>query len=161
MPESDGSAPETIAAPAFGQILAKDAADLVQFVEQTGVIELAVEFATTRFHFRRAVSSSPQISQALESTLTTGNPLSEPELYTVSAPVVGKFYLVGDADSALRPGHQIEVGEQVGIIESMRVPHEVHAGVAGEVVDVLVRDGQPVEYGQPLFVLRTASTKHS
>jgi oxaloacetate decarboxylase alpha subunit len=139
----------------FARLLQEHTAALVRLIEDTSVTEILFEDAGARIHIRRelpAVSEPPATAPAVEEPLL--EPAADPALHTVTAPVVGKFRLATGMENPLQPGHRIEVDDQLGLIESMRVPHEIHAGVAGVVVEVLVQDGQPVEYGQPLFVLR-------
>jgi biotin carboxyl carrier protein len=70
----------------------------------------------------------------------------EPEAL-ISAKLVGVFRA---AKPALAPQSQIALGQIVGYIESMKLMNEVRADMSGTVNDVLIQDGQPVEYGQPL-----------
>jgi acetyl-CoA carboxylase biotin carboxyl carrier protein len=78
----------------------------------------------------------------------------EPELLTVKSTAVGLFR---NAEPALQIGDRVKVGQVVGVVESLKVPNEIGALAHGEVVEILVEDGQGVEYGQPLVVLRPAS----
>ncbi|ONI78128.1 hypothetical protein ALI144C_31235 [Actinosynnema sp. ALI-1.44] len=88
---------------------------------------------------------------------------SKPELDTVTAPLVGTFYRASEpgATPFVAPGDLVEPGQQVAIIEAMKLLNPILAEQHGEVVDVLVADAQPVEYGQPLLRLRPPRTERT
>ena len=145
------SEPERESDSPMGNLLRGEARELLRLLEETSLSELLIEDGETRIHLRRSVAVDG------EGAVAVSAPIEEtpaPGLFTVTAPVVGQFSLSPEDAERLQPGHVIAIGEQLGTIESMRVPHEVHAAVAGELVEVLVKDRDPVEYGQPLFVVR-------
>jgi acetyl-CoA carboxylase biotin carboxyl carrier protein len=76
-------------------------------------------------------------------------------LLTIEAPMVGTFYRAPspDAQAFVRDGDRVKKGQVVCIIEAMKLMNEIESKVAGRVVKVLVENAQPVEYGQPLFLL--------
>ncbi|TCP23740.1 biotin carboxyl carrier protein [Scopulibacillus darangshiensis] len=76
--------------------------------------------------------------------------------HQVLSPMVGTFYSrpEEDADPFVQVGSKIKSNDTVGIIEAMKLFNDVEAGVDGEVTEVLVDDGQVVEFGQPLFVVK-------
>lgn len=75
----------------------------------------------------------------------------------VVSPMVGTFYAASspDADPFVARGDKIHLGQTVCIIEAMKIMNEIHAEVEGEVEEILVADGDPVEYNQPLIQLRS------
>ena len=77
-------------------------------------------------------------------------------LHEVLSPMVGTFYRATspEADPFASEGDRIESGQTVCIIEAMKIMNEISADVQGEVVEILVGDGQPVEYHQVLFKIR-------
>ncbi|MCY4604350.1 MAG: acetyl-CoA carboxylase biotin carboxyl carrier protein [Gemmatimonadetes bacterium] len=77
-------------------------------------------------------------------------------LHEVLSPMVGTFYRAPspEADPFVSEGDRIESGQTVCIIEAMKIMNEIPADVQGEVVEILVGDGQPVEYNQALFKIR-------
>ncbi|MDE2812408.1 MAG: acetyl-CoA carboxylase biotin carboxyl carrier protein [Gemmatimonadota bacterium] len=77
-------------------------------------------------------------------------------LHEVLSPMVGTFYRSPspEADPFVSEGDRIESGQTVCIIEAMKIMNEIPADVQGEVVEILVGDGQPVEYNQTLFKIR-------
>jgi acetyl-CoA carboxylase biotin carboxyl carrier protein len=74
----------------------------------------------------------------------------------VKSPIVGTFYESPSPGSPpfVRPGDEVEAGSVLCIVEAMKLMNEIESDVAGNVVKQLVTNGQPVEYGQPLFAIR-------
>jgi len=81
----------------------------------------------------------------------------EPELHIIKSPIVGTFYSAPSPDSEpfVRMGDQIRTDSVVCIIEAMKLMNEIQAEVNGEVSRIYVENGQPVEYGQALFGIKT------
>ena len=81
---------------------------------------------------------------------------SVPEGELVRAPMVGTFYAAPtpDADAFVSLGQQVSEGETMCIIEAMKMFNQIEAECSGTVVAILVENGQPVEFDQPLFVIR-------
>ncbi len=79
--------------------------------------------------------------------------------HAVKSPIVGTFYgsrhLPG-ASPFVAPGDHVEKGQVIGIIEAMKLMNEIESDVAGEVVKCLVSNGQAIEFGQPLFSVKSA-----
>ena len=73
----------------------------------------------------------------------------------IKSPMVGTFYAAPapDAPPFLQPGSQVEVGQVICIIEAMKLMNEIKAEVRGKVAEVAVHNGDPVEFGQALFIL--------
>ena len=74
----------------------------------------------------------------------------------VKSPIVGTFYESPSPGSPpfVKPGDKVEAGQVLCIIEAMKLMNEIEADLGGEIVKRLVNNGQPVEYGQPLFSIR-------
>lgn len=87
---------------------------------------------------------------------TSPEPVVEEKLHEVKSPIVGTFYESPSPGSApfVKPGDQVEVGQVLCIVEAMKLMNEIECDVAGEVVKRVTSSGEPVEYGQPLFVIR-------
>jgi acetyl-CoA carboxylase biotin carboxyl carrier protein len=85
-------------------------------------------------------------------------PVAEPEekLHEVKSPIVGTFYesSAPGAQAFVKAGDTVEVGQVLCIVEAMKLMNEIESDVAGEVVRMIAKNGQPVEYGQPLFAVR-------
>jgi acetyl-CoA carboxylase biotin carboxyl carrier protein len=83
------------------------------------------------------------------------------DVHVVKSPIVGTFYAAPnpDADPFVKAGAKVKEGDVLGIIEAMKLMNEIESDVAGEVVQVFVENGSPVEYGEPLFGIRTSRKK--
>ena len=80
----------------------------------------------------------------------------EAEGQLIKSPLVGTFYAAPaeDADPFVRTGDKIKQGQVLAIVEAMKLMNDIESDFDGEVAEILVENGQPVEYGQPLFVIR-------
>ncbi len=76
--------------------------------------------------------------------------------HKVLSPIVGTFYRAPspDADSFVQVGQHVNVGDTLCIVEAMKLMNEIESDVAGTIVKILVENGQPVEYNQPVFVVK-------
>jgi len=83
-------------------------------------------------------------------------PAPEEGLHTVKSPIVGTFYEAPSpgAPPFVKVGDSVEVGQVLCIVEAMKLLNEIESDVAGEIVKKLATNGQPIEYGQELFVIR-------
>lgn len=130
-----------------------DLKELIRLTGELGVVELRVEHAGLHIHIRRQpTSGAVELAQLVE---TPAAP-PEPAEAVVRSPLVGRFYWSADGEgaTALAVGQPIKAGQRVGFVETMHVMNEVVADASGEIVEVLVEAGQPVEYGQPLLRVR-------
>ncbi len=96
-------------------------------------------------------SAMPTPTGPLPSEVPSGGP----EGHVVKAPMVGTFYRSPspDAKAFVEVGHSIKEGQTICIIEAMKLMNEIEADASGVVKAILVENGQPVEYSQPLFIL--------
>ncbi len=83
-------------------------------------------------------------------------PAPEEGLHSVKSPIVGTFYEAPSpgAPPFVKPGDVVEVGQVLCIVEAMKLLNEIESDFAGEIVKKLATNGQPIEYGQELFVIR-------
>jgi acetyl-CoA carboxylase biotin carboxyl carrier protein len=83
-------------------------------------------------------------------------PRSEENVHVVKSPIVGTFYAAAGpgSEAFVTVGSKVESGQALCIIEAMKLMNEIESDVAGEVVRIFVENGQPVEYGEPLFGIR-------
>ena len=98
--------------------------------------------------------SSPDVAKELASPqieATTSSPAAKGK--TIDSPLVGVVYLAKNPDQPpyKKVGDHVEAGETVCIVEAMKVMNEIPADISGTIMNVLVEDGQVVEFGQPLF----------
>jgi acetyl-CoA carboxylase biotin carboxyl carrier protein len=101
-----------------------------------------------------AAPETPAESAAASAAAATA--ADEAALHTVKSPIVGTFYESPSpgASAFVKPGDHIEAGQPLCIVEAMKLMNEIESDVTGEVVRRLVQNGQPVEFGQPLFLVR-------
>jgi acetyl-CoA carboxylase biotin carboxyl carrier protein len=97
-----------------------------------------------------AVNESPMTPPAATAAATEA---PEEELHVITSPIVGTFYRAPSpqADSFVKVGSQVEMGTVVCIIEAMKLMNEIESDGVGTIAKIYVENGQPVEYGQPLF----------
>jgi len=120
---------------------------------QTGAAAPAAHYYAAPPPQQQAPAPAPAPAEA-----GTGAPSGEPDLppgTVVRAPMVGTFYNSPspDADPFVSQGQQIQAGETLCIIEAMKMFNQIEAEVSGKVAAILVENGQPVEFDQPLFVI--------
>jgi acetyl-CoA carboxylase biotin carboxyl carrier protein len=102
-----------------------------------------------------APSPAPAAGGAPAPAAEAGLPANVKE---ITSPMVGTFYSASspDSDPFVKVGAKIGADSTVCIIEAMKVMNEIKADLAGEIVEVLVENGTPVQYGEPLFRVKTA-----
>jgi acetyl-CoA carboxylase biotin carboxyl carrier protein len=83
------------------------------------------------------------------------------ELHLVKSPIVGTFYEAPSpgAEAFVKVGGYVETGQTLCIVEAMKLMNEIESDISGEVLRIFVENGQPVEYGQPLFGIRPSRKK--
>jgi acetyl-CoA carboxylase biotin carboxyl carrier protein len=137
---------ETLARLADGELR-----ELLQLLDGTDIEELELDVAGTRLLFKRRQGGQGAQPQAEGATEADG-PATTPSAFVV-AERVGFFHYPDGAAGPLEPGDLIAAGQTLGNIDSLSVPIPLQAPRAGRLAEVLVDDGQAVEYGQPLFVI--------
>lgn len=102
-----------------------------------------------------AAPMAPAAALAAPAAASAPAPAEAPKGQVIKAPMVGTFYRCASpgAPSFVEVGKTIKPGDTLCIIEAMKLLNEIEAEVAGTVLEILVENGQPVEYGQPLFVV--------
>lgn len=96
-------------------------------------------------------SSTPEVS--IKGTAAPSSPPNDKKGVEVRSPMVGTFYRAPAPDEPpfVEVGDRIRVGQAVCIIEAMKLMNEIEAEVSGQVLEILIRNGEPVEYDQPLM----------
>lgn len=99
---------------------------------------------------------SPAVPAAPEPPPTPTTPAVDSALVDITSPMVGTFYRSPTPDEAsfVEVGDRIQAGQTVCIIEAMKLMNELEAEISGEVVDILVENAEPIEFGQPLMRVR-------
>jgi acetyl-CoA carboxylase biotin carboxyl carrier protein len=130
---------------------------LAQLVTRLGLSEIEVAKGDFKVRIARQLSA-PVVQPAVTppQAAATGTPSAPADgPGTVKSPMVGTVYLRSSADAApfVEVGAQVKTGDKVLLVEAMKTFNEILAPRAGMVTGILVDDGQPVEYGQPLLVI--------
>ncbi len=147
---------------------------LIDLVQESGIAELEITEGEEKVRINRVGSPGHpgmmhpgMINMQMQPTPTAPAPVatslapaaaaapSEPEGHIVKSPMVGTFYRSSAPGSQafVEIGQNIIAGETLCIIEAMKLLNEIEADQSGVVKKVLVENGQPVEYGQPLFII--------
>jgi len=135
--------------------------EILEMLKDTDITELVIEKEGTKVKIRRERFISPFEIQQTQKPQEIQRPLpvqAEEEthrLITVTAPIVGTFYRSPspDAPPFVEVGTKVKKGQTLCIIEAMKLMNEIESEVDGVVVRILVENGQPVEYGEPLFLI--------
>ena len=132
----------------------RQVSDLIAVLEGTDLSELVVEHGAFALRIERQL---PDVTTPIQASAVSAAVLEEPTAIPtlLRSPQVGTFYVSAEpkGEPFLHIGDTVEQGQVIGLIEAMKLISEVEAESAGVVRRVLVEDGQPVEYGQPLFEL--------
>jgi acetyl-CoA carboxylase biotin carboxyl carrier protein len=134
---------------------------VVELATRHNLAELEIEQAGVRI---RVVRERAPAATAIPIRAEPGAPLptreatetpADPNLVTIEAPMVGTFYRAPNPNAApfVAEGDVVKEGQALCIIEAMKLMNEIEAKVGGRIARVLVENGQPVEYGQALFLV--------
>lgn len=131
--------------------------ELISLMGKGGITELDLSTGEVSIRLRggTAVSGSAALSHPTSDLQDDGGGADEPPGHVVTAPMIGTYYSApspGDAPF-VQIGDEVEVGQAIGIIEAMKIMNEIIADRAGIVLEILVDNAQPVEYGSPLLRL--------
>jgi acetyl-CoA carboxylase biotin carboxyl carrier protein len=136
---------------------------LMELVEQSGINELEVREGEESIRLSKAPAgvvmasvASPAAPPAAIAPVAAVVPVAaQPAGHTLNAPMVGTFYRAPSPDSPpfVEVGKTVSAGDVVCIIEAMKLMNQIEADKSGVVTAILVEDGQPVEFGQPLVVI--------
>lgn len=153
--------------------------ELIKLIDESSLQELEIENEGSRLFIRKpnktesvivsSVSAQPSYAQAavqqaapvVQATAPSVPaadklPAVDSNLHTIASPMVGTFYEAPSPGAAafVAKGSKVKEKSVVCIIEAMKLMNEIEAEIKGEIVEVLVENGQLVEYGQPLFLVR-------
>jgi len=135
---------------------------LIELMKENELTELEVEEPDLKIRLRRAEQYAPEQSLPQPRTpaglIAPQEEAKDEELAEIASPMVGTFYRASDpaSDPFVSVGSFVESDTVVCIIEAMKVMNEIKAEVTGRIVEVLVENAHPVEYGQPLFLVEPA-----
>jgi acetyl-CoA carboxylase biotin carboxyl carrier protein len=153
----------------------QDLKQLIEFLKENQVAEFDLDRGDLKIRLKFTQASAPAVATVLGNlpivAAPTAVPASAPPpvaavppvdpdagLHMIKSPIVGTFYGSPSPGAAafVSPGDHVDKGQVICIIEAMKLMNEIEADAAGEVVRCLVTNGQPIEFGQPLFAIRTA-----
>jgi acetyl-CoA carboxylase biotin carboxyl carrier protein len=161
----------------------EDLRQLIEFLKQHGVAEFDVDRGDLKIRLKfNPPESGPAGLHELAGLLRSAAPASAPhaaapthhtapaapaaetaasadeDLHLVKSPIVGTFYGSPSpgASPFVTPGDHVEKGQVICIVEAMKLMNEIESDARGEIVRCLVTNGQAIEFGQPLFAIKTA-----
>ena len=139
---------------------------LIDLVQESGIGELEITEGEEKVRISRTVTGQPFVmaAQGAMQPVSMEAPAAapaapaapaEPAGHTLKSPMVGTFYRSPSpgAPPFIEIGQSVAKGQTLCIIEAMKLLNEIESDVAGTVKAILVENGQPVEYGQPLFLI--------
>ena len=153
----------------------KDLRELIEFLKQYQVAEFDLDRGDIKIRLKftqaapspgiadlarlasvPAIATVPAAPAAAESAAPA--PPADPDagLHIVKSPIVGTFYGSPSPGAAafVSPGDRVEKGQVICIVEAMKLMNEIESDAAGEIVKCYISNGQPIEFGQPLFSIR-------
>jgi acetyl-CoA carboxylase biotin carboxyl carrier protein len=155
--------------------------EILQLLDEKEITEFELEEEGMKLRIRKASSSAPAVVQALvpvpqpvavavpapapvasaaPAAASPAAPVPEPDagLVIVKSPIVGTFYRTPDPNSPpfVSVGDKVRPGQVMCIIEAMKLMNEIESELSGEIVTIHHESGQPVQFGDPLFSIRTA-----
>jgi acetyl-CoA carboxylase biotin carboxyl carrier protein len=153
----------------------KDLRELIEFLKQYQVAEFDLDRGDIKIRLKFAQPAAPtagiadlarlagaavpaQAAPPAESTASPTAPAADPDagLHILKSPIVGTFYGSPSpgAPAFVSPGDRVEKGQVICIVEAMKLMNEIESDAAGEIVKCYITNGQPIEFGQPLFSIR-------
>ena len=153
----------------------KELKELIEFLIEKDIAEFELERGDVKIKIKRAGehtvvhsrSEVPYVALPVTAPVALAptapppppaapEPVAEENLHIVKSPIVGTFYEAPSpgAPPFVKAGDAVELGQVLCIVEAMKLLNEIESDIAGEIVKKLVSNGQPIEYGQELFVIR-------
>jgi len=157
----------------------KELKELIDFLIEKDITEFELERGDVKVRIKRGTPelASPSPAERIITVHTPSSPLPQvqapptapapaapapaaapvqEDLHMVRSPIVGTYYESPSPGSPpfVKPGDLVEVGQIICIVEAMKLMNEIEADASGEIVKMLVANGQPIEYGQELFAIR-------
>ncbi|MGR8979071.1 MAG: acetyl-CoA carboxylase biotin carboxyl carrier protein [Gammaproteobacteria bacterium] len=137
---------------------------LIEIIEESDIAELEIKEGEEAIRISRysaaPVAYAPMPAQAPVAAPSAAAPTAAPAEekitgHIVKSPMVGTFYRAASPGAKVFTdvGQKVQVGDTLCIIEAMKILNQIEADKSGVVTQILVENGQPVEYGQPLFII--------
>ncbi len=145
----------------------KEIKEIISLMEEHNLSEIEIEKGDQKIKLRKTIKSAPgafadapitiqQLHQPEKNISSTqSQEIKTKNFVEIKAPIVGTFYRSPSPDAAsfVEAGQEIEIGQVVCIIEAMKLMNEIKSEVRGKVVDILVENADPIEFGQILFLI--------
>jgi acetyl-CoA carboxylase biotin carboxyl carrier protein len=145
----------------------KEIKEIISLMEEHNLSEIEIEKGDQKIKLRKTLKPTPGASaegpiaiQQFHQPEKNIQPAESQEIKTknlveIKAPIVGTFYRSASPDAAsfVEAGQEIEIGQVVCIIEAMKLMNEIKSEVRGKVIDILVENADPIEFGQILFLI--------
>jgi len=150
---------------------------LLAFMQKHGLEEFEYETSSIHIRLKKASAQSSGPVHVIPASEVSALPATTPaeltasarssaagatdDLHLIKSPIVGTFYAAPSpgADPFVVRGGRVDVGQVLCIIEAMKLMNEIESDVAGEIAQIYVENSSPVEYGQPLFGIRSQGKK--
>jgi acetyl-CoA carboxylase biotin carboxyl carrier protein len=139
---------------------------LIELLEDSGLAEIEINEGDDSIRISRYSTASPppMVAAPFAAAAAADTPAASaedqaipppPEGHSMVAPMVGTYYSAAapGAKAFVQVGSEVQVGDVLCIIEAMKMMNQIEADKAGRVVSILVENGEPVEFGQPLFII--------
>lgn len=142
---------------------------LIELLEESGISELEISEGEESVRISRHPRMAMQAPMAMASPMmqaaavtaaampatAAGEHKPQKDDYTVTSPMVGTYYSAASpgAKSFVEIGSEIKVGQILCIIEAMKMMNQIESDKAGRLTAILAKNGEPVEFGQPLFII--------
>ena len=144
----------------LAELLEKSAIDEIEVVEGDNKVRITRHIAPAHTAPTVACAQPTAVAGAMPTTVTpVATTLAAveqpPQGYMIKSPMVGTFYRAASPEASpfVEEGSVIKTGQTLCIIEAMKLLNEIEADISGKVIKVLASNGQPVEYGEPLFII--------
>jgi oxaloacetate decarboxylase alpha subunit len=143
----------------------KEIKEMINLMNENNLAELEIEKEGTRIKIKKA-STQPEVLPSVIIEKTTKEPPAQikeeektpsslPNTVEIKSPMVGTFYRAPapEAPPYVEVGSIIEPGQVICIIEAMKLMNEIKSEIKGKILEILVENAEPVEFGQPLFLV--------
>ncbi|MBU2765395.1 acetyl-CoA carboxylase biotin carboxyl carrier protein subunit [Acidithiobacillus ferrivorans] len=143
----------------LAELLEKSAIDEIEVVEGDNKVRITRHAAPAHTAPTATCTQPMAVAAAMPTVAPVASTLAAieqpPQGYMIKSPMVGTFYRAASPEAApfVEEGSIIKAGQTLCIIEAMKLLNEIEADISGKVIKVLASNGQPVEYGEPLFII--------
>lgn len=138
---------------------------LIELLEESGIAEIEIHEGEESVRISRAIYAQPTMVAAAPAPVAAAPAAAAPAVevsvsavpsgHQVTSPIVGSFYSSPspNAKPFVEVGSSVSVGDTLCIIEAMKIMNQIEADKAGVIKAILAKSGDPIEYGQPLFII--------